>query len=89
MAAKYENAVKKPGNLSPRVKWLRDDWNADLWRDAMYAGEIGGYVNNPAIANKLNLSTETVNWYRKRLLAKFGAKNTVTLVKRALTEKIV
>ena len=24
MAAKYENAVKKPGALSPRVKWLRD-----------------------------------------------------------------
>ena len=47
-----------------------------------------GYTN-PEIANKLNLSTETVNWYRKRLLAKFGAKNTVTLVKQALTEKIV
>lgn len=24
MAAKYENAVKKPSNLSPRVQWLRD-----------------------------------------------------------------
>ena len=24
MAAKYEDAVKKPGKLSPRVKWLRD-----------------------------------------------------------------
>ena len=24
MAAKYENAVKQPGNLSPRTKWLRD-----------------------------------------------------------------
>ena len=47
-----------------------------------------GYTN-PEIATKLNLSTETVNWYRKRLLAKFGAKNTVTLVKQALTEKIV
>lgn len=44
---------------------------------------------NPEIAVKLNLSTETVNWYRKRLLAKFGVKNTVTLVKQALTEKLV
>jgi DNA-binding NarL/FixJ family response regulator len=44
---------------------------------------------NPEIAVKQNLSTETVNWYRKRLLAKFGAKNTVTLVKQALTEKLV
>ncbi len=24
MAAKYENAIKQPGRLSPRVKWLRD-----------------------------------------------------------------
>ena len=46
-------------------------------------------LTNPEIAVKLNLSTETVNWYRKRLLAKFGAKNTVTLVKQALTEKLV
>ena len=35
------------------IKWLRDDWNCDLWRAAMYAGESGGYVNNPAIANKV------------------------------------
>ena len=24
MAIKYENAIKKPGDLSPRTKWLRD-----------------------------------------------------------------
>ncbi len=40
------------------IKWLRDDWNADLWRAAMYAGESGGYVNNPAIANKVIDSIE-------------------------------
>lgn len=40
------------------LKWLRDDWNADLWRAAMYAGESGGYVNNPAIANKVIDSIE-------------------------------
>ena len=32
MAAKYENAVKKPGNLSPRVKWLRDYYFAGTKR---------------------------------------------------------
>ena len=32
MAAKYENAVKKPGNLSPRVKWLRDYYFAGTRR---------------------------------------------------------
>jgi len=47
-----------------------------------------GYTN-PEIATQLNLSTETINWYRKRLLAKYGAKNTVNLVRRALEEKLV
>ncbi len=32
MAAKYENAVKRPGNLSPRVKWLRDYYFAGTKR---------------------------------------------------------
>lgn len=44
---------------------------------------------NPQIADRLSLSTETVNWYRKRLLAKFGVKNTVNLVSLVLKEKIL
>jgi len=40
------------------MKWLRDDWNADLWRAAMYIGVDGGYVSNPAIANKVIESIE-------------------------------
>lgn len=44
---------------------------------------------NPEIADQLCLSKETINWYRKRLLAKFGVKNTVGLVKRALNEKLL
>ena len=46
-------------------------------------------MTNPQIAAQLNLSTETVNWYRKRLLAKFGVKNTVSLVRQALNEQLV
>jgi DNA-binding NarL/FixJ family response regulator len=46
-------------------------------------------MTNPEIATQLHLSTETINWYRKRLLAKFGAKNTVALVKLALKEQLV
>ena len=46
-------------------------------------------MTNPQIAAQLNLSTETVNWYRKRLLAKFGVKNTVSLVRQALKEQLV
>ena len=46
-------------------------------------------MTNPEIATRLHLSIETVNWYRKRLLAKFGMKNTVSLVRHAMEEKLV
>ncbi len=44
---------------------------------------------NPEIANRVGLSTETVNWYRKRLLAKCGVRNTAALVRVALQEGLV
>ena len=44
---------------------------------------------NPQIADLLRLSTETVKWYRKRLLAKFGVRNTASLVMLAMQEKLV
>lgn len=43
---------------------------------------------NPEIARLLHLSTETVNWYRKRLLAKFHVNNTVKLVNCVMRENI-
>ena len=46
-------------------------------------------MTNPEIATHLHLSTETVNWYRKRLLAKYGMKNTVSLVRLAVEQKLV
>ncbi len=36
--------------------------------------------SNPQIAEKLCMSTETANWYRKRLLAKFNMSNSTSLV---------
>lgn len=47
-----------------------------------------GY-SNAEIADRLHLSAETVKWYRKRLLAKFGVKNTVSLVSLALKEHLL
>ena len=44
---------------------------------------------NPEIAARLNLSTETVNWYRKRLLTKFGARNAVQLAGIVMREGIL
>ena len=46
-------------------------------------------LTNPEIATHLHLSTETVNWYRKRLLAKFGVRNTVNMVRQALEQKLI
>lgn len=46
-------------------------------------------MTNPEIANEIHLSIETVNWYRKRLLAKFDMKNTVSLVRLAVEQKLV
>lgn len=47
-----------------------------------------GY-SNPQIAERLNLSAETVKWYRKRLLVKLGVQNTVQLVRLALRERLI
>lgn len=44
---------------------------------------------NPQIAQHMNLSVETVNWYRKRLLAKYGTRNTVQLVSLVLKERLL
>lgn len=46
-------------------------------------------MTNPQIADQLRLSTETINWYRKRLLAKFEVKNSVGLVRKVLEQKLL
>lgn len=40
------------------LKWLRDDWNADLWRAAMYVSGNGGYAQNKGMASKVIESIE-------------------------------
>jgi len=45
--------------------------------------------SNSEIAQQLNLSSETIRWYRKRLLAKFGVKSTVCLVTMALEKGMI
>ncbi|WP_306437535.1 cellulase family glycosylhydrolase [Saccharibacillus sp. O23] len=34
------------------MKWLRDDWNMNVFRVAMYTGE-GGYISNPDLKKKV------------------------------------
>ncbi len=47
-----------------------------------------GYTN-PEVAVRMHLSTETVNWYRKRLLAKYDVRNIVGLVSLVMKKKII
>lgn len=46
MAEKYENAVKKPGNLSPRVQWLRDYYFEGVQRK--WNNEYSSYTTGTA-----------------------------------------
>jgi len=39
------------------LRWLRDDWNMQIWRAAMYLGE-GGYIVNPTLKDKVVDSVE-------------------------------
>ena len=41
------------------------------------------------IAAELSLSTETIRWYRKKLLLKFDADNAVVLVRKATDSGII
>lgn len=47
-----------------------------------------GY-SNAEIAEKIFLSNDTIKGYRKNLLLKFAAKNTVTMVKTAIEQQLI
>ena len=47
-----------------------------------------GYTSS-RIAAELSLSTETIRWYRKKLLLKFDADNAVALVRKASDSGII
>jgi endoglucanase len=39
------------------LRWLRDDWNMQVWRAALYTSE-GGYISQPALKSKVVDSVE-------------------------------
>ena len=47
-----------------------------------------GYTS-ARIAAELSLSTETIRWYRKKLLLKFDADNAVALIRKATDSGII
>ena len=46
-------------------------------------------MDSAQIADKLFLSKETVKWYRKRLLAKFGVSTSAAVVSEAIRRGII
>ena len=50
---------------------------------------IADGLTNQEIANKMFLSIETIKTYRKNLLLKLGAKNTVIAVRMAIEQKLI
>ncbi|MBQ9201127.1 MAG: response regulator transcription factor [Bacteroidales bacterium] len=79
--------------ISPAVADILDSGNdrkfvlTDVEKNVLK--QICDGLTNPEIAANIHLSTETINWYRKRLLSKFNVKNSVSLVRKAMEEKLV
>ena len=46
-------------------------------------------LTNQEIADKIFLSVETIKTYRKNLLLKLGAKNTIVAVRMAIDKKLI
>jgi DNA-binding NarL/FixJ family response regulator len=46
-------------------------------------------LTNDQIANKINLSTDTVKWYRKKLLINTGCSNTAALIIYAIKNSVI
>ncbi|MBE3067378.1 MAG: response regulator transcription factor [Chloroflexi bacterium] len=58
-------------------------------RDKAILGLIAEGYTNPQIAEKIFLSQFTVDSHRKNLLAKLGVKNTASLIRLAVEQKLV
>ena len=46
-------------------------------------------LTSPQIAEMLSLSTETIKWYRKRLLSKLDAENTAAMIKTVIENNLI
>ena len=72
-------AMRKPDNHLPSLT-RREKEILELIADGM---------TNQQIADKIFVTTTTVDSHRKNMLTKFGVKNTAALIKLAITEKMI
>ena len=58
-------------------------------REITILQEVARGLTTPQIAVALELSPETVKWYRKQLLNKFSAATSAEMVRKAVEHKII
>ena len=58
-------------------------------REISILKEVANGLTTPQIAAALALSAETVKWYRKQMLTKFGANTSAEMVRMAIENKII
>ena len=58
-------------------------------RDVSILQKVALGLTTPQIASELNLSPETVKWYRKQLIMKFSASTSAEMVRKAVQDKII
>lgn len=58
-------------------------------REISILKEVANGLTTPQIAAALGLSAETVKWYRKQMLTKFGANTSAEMVRMAIENKII
>lgn len=71
---------------------LKKPSNQPVWLTVREQELLRFIVNgctNQEIADKMFLSIKTIKTYRKKLIRKLGAKNSMALVKMAMEEKLV
>ena len=73
--------------ISPHLGGAFVHMKADICKDILRLMAEG--YTSPRIAAELSLSTETIRWYRKKMLLKFDADNAVVLVRKATDSGII
>ena len=58
-------------------------------REISILKEVANGLTTPQIAAALGLSAETVKWYRKQMLTKFGANTSAEMIRMAIENKII
>ena len=58
-------------------------------RELTILQKVAEGMTTPQIAEALDLSPETVKWYRKRLLKKFDAGNSAGMVRSAIAAHLI